>query len=234
MLLALIASFFLAGGLLAALLTTASGTATGPTDDELVAAARRGDRASFNRLVGRYQGMAYNVAYRVLQDSDAAADATQEAFLSAYRRLDQFHGGSFKAWLARIVTNQCYDWLRYEKRRPAASLDALLLEPDDPPPALRQQAPERPEDLFLQHEVADWLQAAILQLPPDQRVTLVLSDIQGFSYEEIAEATGVELGTVKSRLSRARRRLRDLLQANAELLPAKYRFESDSETSAGR
>lgn len=226
MTLALIGLLLLGGvACLAALSAAAPEPAVSASDDELAAAARRGDRAAFNRLVGRYQGLAYNVAYRVLHDSDAAADATQEAFLSAFRRLDQYHGGSFKAWLARIVTNQCYDLIRHEKRRPAASLEALLIEPEDPPPALQRQAPERPDDLFLQKELADWLQAVIDQLPPDQRATLILADIHGFSYEEIAQATDVELGTVKSRLNRARRRVRDLLQTHPELLPAKYRFE---------
>jgi len=215
------------GALVAALSAAVPQPANAPSDDELVDATRHGDRTAFNRLVGRYQGLAYNVAYRVLHDTDAAADTTQEAFLAAYRRLDQYHGGSFKAWLARIVTNQCYDWLRYQKRRPATSLEALLLTPDDPATALQHQAPDRPDEIFLQQELAGWLQNVIEQLPPDQRVTLVLSDIQGFSYEEIAQATDVELGTVKSRLSRARRRVRDLLQTHAELLPAKYRFESD-------
>lgn len=228
MILSLIGLLILAGvACLAALSTAAPEPDGGPGDDELAAAARRGDRAAFNRLVGRYQGLAYNVAYRVLHDGDAAADATQEAFLAAFRRLDQYRGGSFKAWLIRIVTNQCYDLLRYQKRRPAASLEALLLNPDDPVPALERQTSEHPDELFLRQELADWLQQIIDQLPPDQRVTLVLADVQGFSYEEIAQATDVELGTVKSRLSRARRRMRDLLQASSELLPARYRFESD-------
>ncbi|HYN86960.1 MAG TPA: sigma-70 family RNA polymerase sigma factor [Ardenticatenaceae bacterium] len=227
MLPAFIGALFLLGVVLLAGLSAAAPLAPpGPSDDELATAARRGDRAAFNRLVGRYQSLAYNIAYRVLHDADAAADATQEAFLAAFRRIDQFHGGSFKAWLARIVTNQCYDSLRYQKRRPTASLDALLLEPDDPP-ALRAHAPDRPDEVFLQRELAGWLQTIIMQLPPDQRVALVLADVQGFSYEEIAEATEVELGTVKSRLSRARRRVRDLLQAQPELLPAKYRFEGN-------
>lgn len=199
------------------------GGAAAPDDETLAAQARRGDRAAFNRLVGRYQALAYAIAYRLLHDEAAAADATQEAFISAFRRLDSFHGGSFKAWLARIVTNQCYDQLRYEKRRPTAALDALLLDPDDPPPALAQQAPERPDEQYLQAELADYLERVIRQLPEDQRATLLLSDVHGFSYEEIATATGVELGTVKSRLSRARRKVRDLLQAEAELLPARYR-----------
>jgi RNA polymerase sigma-70 factor (ECF subfamily) len=193
-------------------------------DDTLVSQAQAGDRQAFNRLVGRHQTLMYNIAYRVMGDSDKAADATQDAFLSAYKKLDQYKGGNFRAWLGRIVRNQCYDLLRYEKRRPAASLDALLLKPDDPPPALNRKSPERPDQVALGHEVSDWLQQVILQLRVDQRMTLVMADVHGYSYEEIAQVTGVELGTVKSRLSRARRKVRKLLQEHSELLPAKYRL----------
>ncbi len=193
-------------------------------DDVLVEQAKAGDRHAFNRLVGRHQRLMYNIAFRVLGDGERAADATQDAFVSAYKKLDQYTGGNFRAWMSRIVKNQCYDLLRYEKRRPAASLDALLLTPDDPPAALERHAPERPEEALLRAEVAEWLQSVILQLPTDQRLTLVLSDVHGYSYEEIAEATEVELGTVKSRLFRARRKVRELLQAHSELLPAPYRL----------
>ncbi|MGB0389392.1 MAG: RNA polymerase sigma factor [Ardenticatenaceae bacterium] len=193
-------------------------------DDSLVEEAKAGDRYAFNRLVGRHQTLMYNIAFRVMGDADRAADATQNAFLSAYRNLHQYHGGNFRAWMARIVKNQCYDLLRYEKRRPAASLDALLLTPENPPPALEQNAPERPDQAMLRGEVAEWLQQVILQLPRDQRMTLVMADVHNYSYEEIAHATGVELGTVKSRLYRARRKVRKLLQKHSELLPAQYRL----------
>lgn len=205
-------------------LLLAANTTSQVDDDTLVRQAQAGDRQAFNRLVGRHQTLMYNIAYRVMGDSDKAADATQDAFLSAYKKLDQYKGGNFRAWLARIVRNQCYDLLRYEKRRPAASLDALLLKPDDPPPALNRKSPERPDQVALRHEVSDWLQQVILQLRVDQRMTLVMADVHGYSYEEIAQVTGVELGTVKSRLSRARRKVRKLLQEHSELLPAKYRL----------
>ncbi|RME83852.1 MAG: sigma-70 family RNA polymerase sigma factor, partial [Caldilineae bacterium] len=96
-------------------------------EEALVQQAKAGDLRAFNQLVYHYQSLAYNVAYRILSDSDAAADATQDAFLSAYKALDSFRGGSFKAWILRIVTNACYDELRRRKRRPATSLDALLV-----------------------------------------------------------------------------------------------------------
>jgi len=173
-----------------------------------------------------YQNMTYNLAYRILGDGDAAADATQDAFLSAYRAIGRFRGGSFKAWLLRIVTNACYDQLRVKQRRPTASLDALLVaDPASGPSSVSfADESEQPEEYALRQELNRVIQAGIGTLPADQRITLVLSDIQGFSYQEIAEITGVSLGTVKSRLSRARAKLRDFLLARGELLPARYRL----------
>ena len=90
----------------------------------LIAAAQAGDRQAFNKLVLCYQGIAYNVAYRIVGNADAAADVTRGAFLSAYRSIRRFRGGAFKSWLLRIVINACYDWLRTRRRRPEISLDA--------------------------------------------------------------------------------------------------------------
>lgn len=205
-------------------LLLAQTTADSVDDDRLADLAKNGDRFAFNRLVGRYQSLMYNIAYRVMGDPDRAADATQNAFVSAYKNLHQYKGGNFRAWMARIVRNQCYDLLRYEKRRPKASLDALLLTPDNPPDALKQKAAERPDEVMLSSEVSEWLQKVIMQLPEAQRLTLVMADVHEYSYEEIAEATGVELGTVKSRLYRARRKVRKLLQDHSELLPTRYRL----------
>ena len=188
----------------------------------LVAAARRGDVQAFNTLVLNYQTLAYNVAYRVLHDQDAASDATQEAFLSAYRGLQGFRGGSFKAWVLRIVVNACYDQLRQLKRRPTSSLDEMLVDPDHSD--ILDDHSETPEEYVLRKDVADSIQAGLDSLPADQRAMVVLSDVQGLNYEEIAQATGVNLGTVKSRLSRGRARLRDYLLRKRELEPAKRRL----------
>ncbi|MCX6028582.1 MAG: sigma-70 family RNA polymerase sigma factor [Chloroflexi bacterium] len=195
-----------------------------PEYDEqtLIAAARRGDLPAFNQIILHYQGLAYNVAYRILGDGDSASDATQDGFIKAFQRLNQYRGGSFKAWMLRIVTNTCYDTLRAHKRRPTTSLEK---EDEDPEHDSKLQDPaERPDAYALRHELAVAIQAAIVKLPPDQRATLVLSDIEGLDYQEIAAATGAALGTVKSRLSRARAKLRDLLLAQGELLPARYRL----------
>ena len=191
-------------------------------EQALIATARRGDAQAFNRLIETYQAIVYNVAYRILHDQDAAADAAQEAFLSAFHGLASFRGGSFKAWLLRIVTNACYDQLRVAQRRPTSSLDDLQVDPDHS--AMLLDEAETPEEYALRQDLGRSIQAGLDELPADQRATLILSDIQGLSYEEIAQATSVSLGTVKSRLSRGRARLRDYLQSREELLPNRYRL----------
>jgi RNA polymerase sigma-70 factor (ECF subfamily) len=188
----------------------------------LVAAARRGDHQAFNKLILNYQTLVYNVAYRMLHDPDAAADATQEAFISAFRALRGFRGGSFKAWLLRIVTNACYDQLRVAKRRPSSSLEDMVVDSDHSPTLMDDR--ESPEQYAVRQDLSRAIQDGLDQLPPDQKTAVILSDIQGLSYEEIAEVTGVALGTVKSRLSRGRLRLRDHLRQQEELLPKRYRL----------
>jgi len=192
----------------------------------LIDAARRGDVGSFNQLVLSYQSMAYNLAYRILGNRDAAADATQDAFLSAFKAMGKFRGGSFKAWLLRIVTNACYDQLRLKQRRPATSLDALLVLEPAPVQSLTDPG-ESPEEYAVRQELRGAIQVGIGILSPEQRIALVLSDVQGLSYQEIAEVTGASLGTVKSRLSRARSKLRDFLLEQRELLPSRYRLKNE-------
>jgi len=179
----------------------------------------------FNNLVLTYQHQVYNLAYRIMGDPASAADATQDAFISAYQSLSRFRGGSFKSYLLRIVTNRCYDELRRRKRRPATSFEDVEIDEDANP--MLVNGGENPEEYAERQEMADVIQAGIETLPPDQRVALVLSDVQGMSYQEIAEVTEVALGTVKSRLARARSKLRDYLRDSGELLPPRYRLESE-------
>ncbi|MBC8263279.1 MAG: sigma-70 family RNA polymerase sigma factor [Anaerolineales bacterium] len=192
----------------------------------LIDAARRGDVGSFNRLVLSYQSMVYNFAYRILGDGDAAADATQDAFISAFKGIGKFRGGSLKAWLMRIVTNACYDQLRLKQRRPATSLDALL-ELDSAPLRSLTDPGESPEQYAMRQELSRTIQVGMGTLPPEQRVALILCDVQGLSYQEIAEVTDASLGTVKSRLSRARGKMRDFLLEQRELLPSRYRLKNE-------
>jgi RNA polymerase sigma-70 factor (ECF subfamily) len=191
-------------------------------ESSLIAAAQRGNLDAFNELVLTYQHRLYNLAYRILGDTAAASDATQEALVSAYRKLDTYRGGSFSAWLLRIVTNRCYDVLRSQKRRPKVSLEDFGEVDEEANPALINGS-ESPEDMAQRHELTRLLQSLISTLPPDQRMVLVLSDVEGMNYADIAATVDIPLGTVKSRLARARAMLREELQDRGELLPPAYR-----------
>lgn len=196
-----------------------------PDDLPLILAAQRGDLDSFNGLVTRYQNIAYTVAYRLLGEPFAAADAAQDAFISAYRKIREYRGGSFKAWLLRIVTNTAYDQIRYDQRRPATGIDDLPgAEYDDGPPLASDDV--LPEDAAEQRDTQQVIQDCLQTLPADQRLTLVMFDMQDYSYQEIAEANDVQLGTVKSRLSRARLGMRRCLEGKRELFDAPRRLDS--------
>jgi RNA polymerase sigma-70 factor (ECF subfamily) len=200
-------------------------TTTDETWDEekLVEAAQRGNLDAFNELILHYQSRVYNLAYHIMHDPAAADDATQEAFISAYRALDGFRGGSFRAWLLRIVTNACYDELRRHKRRPKVSWEDFGEMDEEANPHLVDGG-AKPEETVQQQELRSILERAIARLPDHQRTTLVLVDKMGFSYEEAAQVMDVQLGTVKSRLSRARRQMQELLQEDRELLPPRFRL----------
>jgi RNA polymerase sigma-70 factor (ECF subfamily) len=190
----------------------------------LITAAQQGKVDAFNELVLAYQQQVYNLAYRIMGDPASAADVAQETFISAFQSLPKFRGGSFKSYLMRITANGCYDELRRRKRRPSTSFEDLGEEMDEEANPALINGSEGPEEHAERQEVARMIQGGIETLPPDQRITLVLSDVQGFSYQEIAEATNVSLGTVKSRLARARGKLRDYIRSQGELLPARYRL----------
>ena len=202
----------------------------------LIARGQEGDRAAFNALVEKYQGAAYALALRMLGDPDIAADVTQEAFFSAYRALGTFHGASFRAWLLRIVSNGCYDVFRARGRQPVTSLEAML-EHDDATSSSDSRLPAAmvdpswsPEEATLRAEVITTIEAALLQLPPEQRLAVVLCDIQGMAYEEVARIMETPLGTVKSRIARARAQLRLLLTRGGELSPPAQRQDAERST----
>lgn len=207
-----------------------------PSDDSLIEAVRSGELAAFNALVERYQRIVYAVALRLLRDRYLAEDITQETFLRAYTSLDDYRGGSVRAWLLRIAHNRALDVLRAMQRRPATSLD--LTGADHAVRWSVEPVPASPVEHAARDELRRRLEAALAMLADDQRITVILSDVEGFSYEEIAAITGVSLGTVKSRLSRGRARLRALLAADEssrELLEGFLRQANDgpSERSSG-
>jgi RNA polymerase sigma-70 factor, ECF subfamily len=195
----------------------------------LVNEALKGELDAFNRLVLAYQDLAFNVAYRILGEEDLAEDATQNAFISAYKNLRAFRGGSFKAWVLRMVTNSCYDELRRKQRHPTTPLDPATddgeegmdsrdwLASDDPTPEVTME----------QAEVEHAIQHCLEHLTPDFRTVVVLVDIQGMDYDEVAKSIDSPLGTVKSRLARARLNLRDCLRGFEELLPSEFRLEGE-------
>lgn len=189
----------------------------------LITQAKQNDVEAFNTLVLHYQDLAYSVAYRIMGERDGAADATQEAFISAYEKLHTFREGNFKAWLMRIVTNKCYDALKYHKRRPRSSLDELTEENEAS--RLLVGGGYRPEAEQQQADLVEAVQYCLDTLPDDQRLVAVLCDVEGYDYQTASEIADASLGTIKSRLSRARRKLRDCLRGVGELLPAKYRLE---------
>lgn len=194
-------------------------------EEDLIRAAQRGNLDAFNELVLAYQDRVYNLAYRIMGDPAAASDAAQDTFIKAYRKLGTFRGGSFRAWLLRIVANRCYDELRRYKRRPTTSFEDFGDLDEEANPVLMSEE-ESPEERVERQQLALYLQQAIQTLSPDQRVVLVLSDVEGMNYAQIADTVDIPLGTVKSRLSRARAHLRDHLQERGELLPRTYRLQS--------
>ncbi len=192
----------------------------------LIQAARGGDLDSFNRLVLAYQDMVYSHAYRMVGEEEAADDATQTTFLSAYNHLNSFRGGSFKAWLLRIVTNACYDELRRRKRRPTVPLEPSDEEGEEVESARWMVDPAgQPEELAEQKELQRAIQHCLDNLPEEFRAAVVMVDVHGLDYSEASLASGKPIGTIKSRLARARLRLRDCLNGFAELLPSGFRLE---------
>ena len=199
------------------------------TETMLIATAQRGDLDAFNLRVLKYQDMMYRVSVRVTRDERSAEDATQNALIQAFNSLRSFRGGSFKSWLARVAINASYDELRREKRHIAMPLEQFNNEGEEiESPTWMMDLSAGPEDLAESSEVREVLQRCIRALTPDYRLVVILVDIEGMSYEEAAQVTRVPVGTVKSRLARARMQLRTALKKFESLLPSAYRVELPS------
>src|SRR5436190_21937830 len=204
-------------------------------EEQLIARSQRGDVNAFNQLVLRYQQMTYGTVLRMLGDADAAADITQDTFIAAFRGISSFRGGSpLRGWLRRIASNLVCDHWRRTQRHPVESLEVHTDE-DEPHSAsdigalVETGQGKNPEEYLLSHELQELIQRGLQELPPDQRIAVVLCDIQGLSYEEIATTTQATLGTVRSRIARGRARLRSYLYKHRELLPRGYRLSTDRE-----
>jgi RNA polymerase sigma-70 factor (ECF subfamily) len=201
----------------------------------LINLSQKGDVNAFNQLVLKYQQTTYNVVLRMLGDRDTAADVTQDTFIAAFRAIQSFRGGSsFRAWLFRIASNQACDYWRRANRHPQDSLDTIL-DKDEPHDTgslnalIATEQAVNPEEFLLNHELQALLQHGLQELPLEQRVAVILCDVQGLSYEEIASSTQTSIGTVRSRIARGRKRLRDYLYERKELLPRSYRLLTDRE-----
>jgi len=183
---------------------------------KLIERASGGDAAAFNRLLEAHERRMYAVALRMCGNREDAQDCLQEAMLRVYRAMGSFKGqSSFSTWVYRITMNTCLDELRKKKNKQATSLDSLLdtgWSPSDD-----SSAPERHA---VQNEVRKCLHDAIRELPEDMRSAVVLRDIHGLSYEEIAQSLDINVGTIKSRISRGRGKLREKLKGFSELFDA--------------
>ena len=195
-------------------------------EQTLISAAQRGDLEAFNELVLQYQDFLFRVAMNILGDEDIAADATQQAFLSAFRNLSAFRGGSLRSWLSRITVNASYDELRRVSRYKNVPLQTYDDNGDemeslewlaDPNPS--------PEELAERSNLVSAIQNSLQALPEYYRLVVMFVDVDGLSYEEAAQALNIPVGTIRSRLARARNALRISLQCYADVLPATYILE---------
>ena len=182
-------------------------------DEQLILGAINGDLDAFNQLVLLYQDMVYNHAYSIIGDPDIAEDIAQESFLKAFQGIGSFRGGSFRSWLLRIVTNCSYDIIRRSKRRPTQPLY-----PEDEDGNELESAPwladptASVQAVTEQNELSEEFRALIDELPETYQNVLILVDLYQFDYQEAAETLQVPIGTIKSRLARARFQMKKLLQ----------------------
>ncbi|HSR68196.1 MAG TPA: sigma-70 family RNA polymerase sigma factor [Acidobacteriota bacterium] len=187
--------------------------------ESMVDRLKAGDEAAFEEVFSIYKDMVYGLAYRLLADKAEAMDVTQEVFLTLHRKIARFRGEcTLKTWLYRVAFNQAANRNRWWKRRRKDRTRSLSIsygnddqshiDPDDGRP--------KPDHQLYSREVQQALQRCLRRLPFDQRAALVLRDVQGLTYEEIAELTGAQLGTVKSRIARGRSRMRDMLKPYRE------------------
>lgn len=193
-------------------------------DERLIENARKGDLPSFNTLVTRHERTVYNVCLRTLRDTALAEDATQDTFLKAWTAINTFRGGLVRPWLLKIATNRCLDLLRASGRRPAGSLDAQEIE-TEPHWSSQTEVAEHPEQHASRQELSALLERALGQLADDQRIAVVLADVQGYPYEEIATITDTAIGTIKSRINRGRARLREALIADPAAREHLHQFQ---------
>jgi RNA polymerase sigma-70 factor (ECF subfamily) len=202
-------------------------------ESKLIQFARRGDVGAFNLLAMKYQDMLYRISQRIVNDDCAAEDATQNALVQAFQNIRTFRGGSFKSWLARVAVNASYDELRRMRRHDSQPLEQFNRDGEEiESPAWMMDSSPGPDELAENAELRQTLQRCIRSLIPDYRLMVILVDIEGMTYEEAARAARVPVGTVKSRLARARMQLRGALKKFEGLVPAVYQADIPAYTHA--
>lgn len=199
---------------------------------EWIDRAQSGDLEAFNQLVLANQDRIYHQAYRLVGDPDTAEDLTQEAFLSAYLKLNQFRGGSFQAWMLRIVTNLCYDELRNRKRHPILPLEPVGRDGEEleSPYWIVDQNPF-PEEIAERSELREKLQSCLDLISVEFRTAVILVDIQEMDYAEAASVMGSSIGTLKSRLARGRMKLAEIWKSQAAARPSHKSLSPSHQTS---
>jgi RNA polymerase sigma-70 factor, ECF subfamily len=198
-------------------MTTGDRASANRSEPDLINAAQEGEREAFDCLVEAHYRTVYNTAYRMLGTASLASDATQAVFVRVWEALSSFRGdATFRTWLYRITMNVCLDELRRRKKEPLS----LIEEGDEGEPASEREMPDvsdEPARTAEQRELQRLVQTAIARLPEDFRTVIVLYDLRGLSYQEISTVLDIPLGTVKSRLNRARLALRDEIAPHTEL-----------------
>ena len=180
---------------------------------QLIYLASSGDTRAFETLMTQHEGRMYAVALRMCSNREDAQDCVQEAMIRAYRSMDSFKGqASFSTWIYRVTMNACLDELRRRKARYASSLDNMIEGGWSP-----ADDRETPEQQAVSSEKKRALEKAIKELPDDMRAAIVLRDVQGFSYDQIASILKANVGTIKSRISRGREKLRETIRQETEL-----------------
>ena len=198
-------------------------------DTELVLAAKQGNLNAFNELVLKYQNQVFDHASRLLGNCDIAEDITQDAFVLAFRKIYQYRGGSFRAWLLKIATNLAYSEMRTWKREPFHGLESLDKdgETNESPYWMNDQNPGPEEEVEI-GELRETLECALSQLPAIYRVAVSLINIHGLDYKEAASIMGVSIGTVKSRLARGRMQFLKILKEVDAINNSKHKFVTGS------
>jgi RNA polymerase sigma-70 factor, ECF subfamily len=188
-------------------------------ENQYIHRCQQGDPQAFEEILKLYEKKVYNLTYRMMGNHEDANDLAQEAFIRVYQSIDQFRGDArFSTWLYRIATNVCLDELRKRSRRQAESLDEPVLTQDG---SVMREIPDwsdNPEEALNRREIQTMVQTGIQSLPEEQKIALILRDLQGHTYEEIAEMLDISLGTVKSRINRGRMALKGIFEKDRELL----------------